>query len=298
MSKTGCRDVRDVLFDYLDGTLDNRIASSVEAHLATCQTCRTELEQCRASLALLASAKVEPPADFTARVMARIAAESSEAGKETESSSKVLRPRRILTRRIGTYVAAAALVAVMAVGWRVLPAFMSKSDTATQEHDTLTAAENSSGSIANDTAEETLSGFGISESPESDEGIMMFTVPRSEEAEDATGEAVPKSGILPENDGTAPSSDKMFALAPSADQLIEQYAPDFLGKAQQAALIHTDAPIENRPAATQSVQGDGFAAFLIEDADEIAQAEKLADELGGVRYGDPGTPMVWIEIYG
>lgn len=308
MSNTGCRYVRDKLFDYLEGNLDNEIASCVKAHLDTCQVCRKELERCRASLAMLASAKVEPPADFTARVMERIA-ESGDSSKAKDKKAKVLFPRKALPQYFGTLVAAAALVLAVAAGWRILPAFMKRTDSAGSGE--ATAAEHYSAAAdkaAPSTAEETLAG---ERAAETGGDILMFSLPEPEDEPDdsvAKGFTAPPdtSGTTDEQGGYSPGyrgeaeiPGKMMLVAPSADELIKEYAPKFLGKASQVAIIRTEGPIDSRPAASESVYGEGYAAYLIEgDAAFIAEAEQRADEFGGIRYGEPGTPMVWIEIYG
>lgn len=326
MAKTVCRYVRNNLFDYLDGNLDNKIASSVEAHLASCRVCRKELERCRATLALLASAKVEPPSDLVSSVMARIAAETGDAGKETDAKANILRPRRrVLTRRFGTFVAAAALVVVVAVGWRVLPAFMNKTGSTdlAAKHDMR--AEGLSAEIfpkiaSSETSQETLAGLGNPDSAQSSDDIVMFSLPSADAGQDDSADAATDSrsgvavitdegGYVPGYEGspeapadnapphTEPGGLKM--LAPSAEQLIEQYAPEFLDKAQQVVIIRTGSPTEIRTDASASVSGEGFAAYFIDGSEAaIAAAEKLASELDGSRYGEPGTPMVWVEIYG
>ncbi len=96
----------DLLAGYVDGTLTEKEGVVVEAHLATCETCREEVALARAAIPALAALPDEPvPLGLTGPVLA-------EARRRDE-------------RRIGTRLgrlqwglglaAAAALVAVLAV---------------------------------------------------------------------------------------------------------------------------------------------------------------------------------------
>ena len=48
--RLSCRDVVDLLTDYLDGALPPLTHERVEAHLATCPDCTAYLEQIRATI--------------------------------------------------------------------------------------------------------------------------------------------------------------------------------------------------------------------------------------------------------
>lgn len=315
MSVSGCRDVRDIFFDYLDGNLENKIATSVEAHLASCDACRRELERYRAALALLSQAKVEPPADFTAKVMERIAAERTGSDSDTAKQAKVLTSRRIFTRRFGTFAAAAVLVAVMAIGWRVLPAFMQKtgSNLSAAEDAEQYSAEISIASGDSTGASDGILTEGETEAPENPDGILMFSMPTAEDelAEDTAPEIRgDMGGGTNGSEGTndeqidkrahAPSlrdNGDIQPLPPDVEWLVREYAPDFAGKASQVAIIRTGSPVEGLSGISASVKGEGYIAYLIDESTAITEAEKLADSLGGERYGGPGGPLVWIEIY-
>ena len=45
-----CRDIVELLSDYLDGALDDETARVVEAHLADCEGCGRALEQLRETI--------------------------------------------------------------------------------------------------------------------------------------------------------------------------------------------------------------------------------------------------------
>ena len=132
MAVSGCREVGELFFDYLEDNLDNRIKAKVETHLASCAECRAELERCRLTLALLADAKAEPPGDFTASVMARIAVGGTGVSHRVRPHRmrphrmrRCLKPaKRPFRFRYGTVAAAVLLVTAVAVAWRVLPALM------------------------------------------------------------------------------------------------------------------------------------------------------------------------------
>ena len=52
MNQTTCDDIRDMLVDYSDGVLSVEDRAQVEGHLATCETCRVELQALERSLEL------------------------------------------------------------------------------------------------------------------------------------------------------------------------------------------------------------------------------------------------------
>jgi anti-sigma factor RsiW len=58
--------------DYLEGELPPEDRSSVEAHLATCIQCRTNLEQFRRTIGSLAKLKEKAPGSFLPDIQAQI----------------------------------------------------------------------------------------------------------------------------------------------------------------------------------------------------------------------------------
>ena len=54
-----CIELVELLTDYLEGALPPDEAVAVEAHLETCEKCRTYLEQMRATIRALGSVPVE-----------------------------------------------------------------------------------------------------------------------------------------------------------------------------------------------------------------------------------------------
>ena len=76
-----CRETRAALHDHIEQTLPEARRQVVDAHLETCADCRKELSDLRASLALTRDLDdVEPPPFLAARIMARVRAESADAG--------------------------------------------------------------------------------------------------------------------------------------------------------------------------------------------------------------------------
>jgi anti-sigma factor RsiW len=90
------------LNDYVDGLLEADAAAGVDAHLAACAACRTEVERLRGLLALARALpdRVEPPAD----VWAGIAARTVGLGRARRDALRSL--------RLPLAAAAAALVAL------------------------------------------------------------------------------------------------------------------------------------------------------------------------------------------
>lgn len=58
-----CRELVELLTDYLEGALPPDEAAAVDAHLAGCDACRTYLQQLRATIEALGSVPVETLSD-------------------------------------------------------------------------------------------------------------------------------------------------------------------------------------------------------------------------------------------
>src|ERR671918_1220834 len=68
-----CEQIEKQLAEFLDGTLDMERAKEIENHLAACSRCHAESESLADGKRLVSALPVvEPPADFTARVMAQV----------------------------------------------------------------------------------------------------------------------------------------------------------------------------------------------------------------------------------
>jgi anti-sigma factor RsiW len=58
-----CREMVELMSDYLDGSLDAPERARFEAHLASCDGCTRALEQLRATVRVTGSLREEPIAD-------------------------------------------------------------------------------------------------------------------------------------------------------------------------------------------------------------------------------------------
>jgi hypothetical protein len=101
----------ELLSEYVDGTLAERERARVDAHLATCQTCREEVALARAAVPALASLPEAPvPLGVTGRVVEVARTDAWSAGRPDQRSPRWARATWALA---GT--AAASLVVVLAI---------------------------------------------------------------------------------------------------------------------------------------------------------------------------------------
>ncbi len=105
-----CEQVRDLLWDYADGTLDTAARQSLEEHLKNCPRCRAELEEIRALRAALHSLDESPPKNLHAEIMRAVANERAKRRKTARLVDLFAR------RPYATVAAAAALFIVIAGG--------------------------------------------------------------------------------------------------------------------------------------------------------------------------------------
>lgn len=101
---------------YALGSLEGEDRASLEEHLEECATCRRELERLRGDAALLALTATgsAPPVRAKARLMDAIA---QEAGSRTETSPQPSSPLRVPWWASLGWIAAAALIGIVAVLW-------------------------------------------------------------------------------------------------------------------------------------------------------------------------------------
>jgi len=71
-----CDDFQERLWDLLDGDLDEAERAEMEAHLASCEACRGEMEVRRRVWALLGLDVVPEGRDLTQRILNRVTAET------------------------------------------------------------------------------------------------------------------------------------------------------------------------------------------------------------------------------
>lgn len=105
-----CLKYQKQIYSYLDGMLDAEAAALLEEHIKGCADCAALLAEAKALEAGLQGvfAPIEPPADFSARVMASLPVREAAFGAP---QTKVLRfPRRAAFAGLGTVAAAFALI--------------------------------------------------------------------------------------------------------------------------------------------------------------------------------------------
>ena len=71
-----CKDIREKLSAYLEGSVSPEESRLIEEHLNSCQECRTSLEELKKAGELVKNlGEVEPPAWLTPKIMSRVRAE-------------------------------------------------------------------------------------------------------------------------------------------------------------------------------------------------------------------------------
>jgi hypothetical protein len=103
-----------LLVDYVDGTLDGAARTDVQAHLATCATCRQEVALARAARTSLRSLPAAaPPAGLADAALAAASAARSPSPTDIAAARMVRRPSA--GRWIGAAAAIAAVLVLLAV---------------------------------------------------------------------------------------------------------------------------------------------------------------------------------------
>lgn len=130
-----------LLAGYVDGTLTEKERAAVDSHLATCQTCREELDLAAKSISALSALPDEPVPFGSTR---RVVAEASRPARRRERT-----PWTTRLQWAGGLAAAAALVTVVALN-------LSHVTRTSQE---AAPAANAGGSHAPDTLKGAATGF-------------------------------------------------------------------------------------------------------------------------------------------
>jgi len=113
MSRSDCTDVRELLPEWVSGTLDPDQLEAVESHISTCPSCTGEA----ALIRMLVAGRPEPPSDLQERIRSRVR-EELVAG-ERPGKSRVLRlPRRWPVTPV--WALSAAALAILSLGIGVL----------------------------------------------------------------------------------------------------------------------------------------------------------------------------------
>ncbi len=113
-----CQKVTEQLGPFLDAELPEAVRGDVEAHLATCDSCRAELEAIRATTAQLASPPTAGvPETLWTAIEQRLVSEQRVQARTEPQHRRALLTRRTWLRRVPLALAA---VFVVAVGLRIL----------------------------------------------------------------------------------------------------------------------------------------------------------------------------------
>lgn len=91
--KINCARAEELMGEYIDGDLSHENKADLEAHISSCEHCKSDFEKLEKTVSLLRGAAQEPPAELYGSVMEKIKAEK--------------KSRTALWRKIGTAVAAA-----------------------------------------------------------------------------------------------------------------------------------------------------------------------------------------------
>ncbi len=113
-----CQEARRLLHAYVDGELDLVRQMEIETHLKACRACTAAYEEHRALQSALRGAglRYRTPAQLEARVRAAVGAARTHAPREM--------PRRVVWGSpLGWLAAAAAIVLVVFLGWKILPSW-------------------------------------------------------------------------------------------------------------------------------------------------------------------------------
>lgn len=105
-----CKDIREKLSAYLEGSVSPEESRLIEEHLNSCQECRTSLEELKKAGELVKNlGEVEPPAWLTPKIMSRVRAEGE---KKRGIFQKLFYPLHI---KVPIEALATVLIAVTAV---------------------------------------------------------------------------------------------------------------------------------------------------------------------------------------
>ncbi len=247
-----CNDYLPLLSGHLDSMNTAVEEQRLQKHLSACKHCRALLAQMEQTDALLHASKSEPPADLTARIMARVRKESKQ-----KSSHK-----RTILSISAAGLTAAALLAFVFLGDLKLPSFRQEKDTGaltvnthSQESEPLAALSTGSADLLQDYAQSPAEQERSTDSKTESMTTLSLTV--SEEAPTAPPTySVP----LESPSATEPAADDAEAMQPQLPSLVEsaygsatepQHPNDFfLGATEQphylsqnGETLKTDAPL-------------------------------------------------------
>lgn len=108
-----CSKARELMDSYLDGDISEADMLAFEDHISTCDDCRECYEWTSQIVSALRREVETPPADFTARVMARVRQEAGVPAAPTAEQPKKILPFFRSWKAYGSAAAAVLLLAVI-----------------------------------------------------------------------------------------------------------------------------------------------------------------------------------------
>lgn len=277
-----CRDIEELLSPYADGELDAEAARKVEAHLASCASCRAMLEAWRdseAALASLAPARSDVEWERLARrVDERIDAVEAEAaagmaapaGVRAHASAPAPEPPRKLRRWIWGGSGALAAAALVTLFWPWLSG--TRHGTALQEK---TASSSADESPAFSEPAET---GGVPSAPGAD--VRRVAIAQEQEMKDALGSSLQGGGAANE----AMSAEGRAAPAPSQDERTRALgylsdAPATPGMSRRETAAPPPAPKAVDPSATAVNRPAHESSKAVESALPSTDAARSLEDL-------------------
>ena len=109
-NQISCNDVRELMFEYLDGELDSRTSAKLTAHIMECRECQTELEACRKLLDEIGKVDYPVPEVLHGNIMALVGCTAQD---KPSKFKRVFGSFGCRTAAIGTFAAACAVVAIV-----------------------------------------------------------------------------------------------------------------------------------------------------------------------------------------
>ncbi len=114
MSRMRCNAVKPLIAETVDADADDRVVRLVELHTQECEKCRLELDRMRRAIGLLEIlAPIEAPADFEARVIARVRADNLGGWSWREVADRVAEALAVRPLRTAALVATCAVLGVV-----------------------------------------------------------------------------------------------------------------------------------------------------------------------------------------
>lgn len=140
---------RDDLAAYLLGSLPDREAAELEAHLESCEPCRTELRWLRPAIETLADSveRLVPPAGLRTRLMAEVREDASKAREPAPARRPLGERLRGFMLRPATALAATAVIGAGVGGYVVAGSDGDREKTVIMERNATLSKEGDAGTL-------------------------------------------------------------------------------------------------------------------------------------------------------